>query len=103
MALQLPLTVAVAAHYHAAPGSPRLVLFDELFAGVDERGRRDSFKVLDALRLDLMVTSESEWCTYPEVPGIAIHQIQGDKNDPAVTSTRWVWNGVGLQEQEALL
>lgn len=44
-----------------------------------------------------MVTSDHEWCTYGELPGIAVHQLLPGGNDDAVTSARFVWNGVDLE------
>ena len=35
IALHLPLFAAVAAHYHAVPEAPRIILLDEVFVGVD--------------------------------------------------------------------
>ncbi|MFE8013944.1 TIGR02680 family protein [Streptomyces antibioticus] len=93
IALHLPLFAAVAAHYEAVPSAPRLILLDEVFVGVDSVNRGQVFALLTALDLDLMITSDHEWCTYGELPGIAIHQLLTDGDDDAVTSARFVWNG----------
>ncbi|MGW1682044.1 TIGR02680 family protein [Saccharopolyspora sp. NPDC002376] len=96
IALHLPLFAAVAAHYEAAPEAPRLILLDEVFVGVDSTNRGQVFALLSALDLDLMLTSDHEWCTYAELSGIAIHQlITGDDGD-AVTTARFTWNGHDL-------
>ncbi|QUH00164.1 TIGR02680 family protein [Saccharopolyspora erythraea] len=96
IALHLPLFAAVAAHYEAAPEAPRLILLDEVFVGVDSINRGQVFALLSALDLDLMLTSDHEWCTYAELSGIAIHQlITGDDSD-AVTTARFTWNGHDL-------
>ncbi|MFE3263599.1 TIGR02680 family protein [Streptomyces sp. NPDC059215] len=97
IALHLPLFAAVAAHYEAVPLAPRPILLDEVFVGVDTVNRGQVFALLTALDLDLMVTSDHEWCTYAELPGIAVHQLLTDGNDDAVTSARFVWNGTDLE------
>ncbi|MEV0276387.1 TIGR02680 family protein [Streptomyces sp. NPDC050610] len=105
IALHLPLFAAVAAHYHAVPRAPRLILLDEVFVGVDATNRGQVFDLLRALDLDLMLTSDHEWCTYRELDGIAVHQlITGDGGgdagdagaDEAVTTARFVWDGAEL-------
>lgn len=97
IALHLPLFAAVAAHYQAVPEAPRLILLDEVFVGVDSSNRGQVFALLSALDLDLVLTSDHEWCTYRELDGIAIHQlITGTDADDAVTTARFVWNGHDL-------
>ena len=97
IALHLPLFAAVAAHYHATRQAPRLILLDEVFVGVDSSNRGQVFALLSALDLDLVLTSDHEWCTYRELDGIAIHQlITGTDADDAVTTARFVWNGHDL-------
>ncbi|MDW8804701.1 TIGR02680 family protein [Streptomyces scabiei] len=97
IALHLPLFAAVAAHYEAVPLAPRPILLDEVFVGVDTVNRGQVFALLTALDLDLMITSDHEWCTYGELPGIAVHQLLTDGYDDAVTSARFVWNGADLE------
>lgn len=97
IALHLPLFAAIAAHYQAVPEAPRVILLDEVFVGVDSNNRGQVFELLSALDLDLMLTSDHEWCTYQELSGIAIHQlITGGDGDDAVTTARFVWNGHDL-------
>lgn len=103
IALHLPLFAAVAAHYEAVPGAPRPILLDEVFVGVDTANRGQVFALLAALDLDLVLTSDHEWCTYAELDGIAIHQLvvgSGDGDD-AVTSVRFTWDGRGLHAADA--
>lgn len=97
IALHLPLFAAVAAHYEDVPLAPRPILLDEVFVGVDTVNRGQIFALLTALDLDLMITSDHEWCTYGELPGIAVHQLVTDGDDDAVTSARFVWNGTDLE------
>ncbi|MFI9451542.1 TIGR02680 family protein [Amycolatopsis sp. NPDC052450] len=101
IALHLPLFAAVAAHYQAAPEAPRVILLDEVFVGVDTTNRGQVFGLLSALDLDLMLTSDHEWCTYAELGGVGIHQlITGGDGDDAVTTARFTWNGHDLLPAE---
>jgi hypothetical protein len=98
----LPLFAAVAAHYQAAPAGPRVILLDEVFVGVDSANRGQVFALLSALDLDLMLTSDHEWCTYTELSGISIHQlITGDDGDDAVTTALFTWNGHELMPADS--
>ncbi|MGW2825775.1 TIGR02680 family protein [Streptomyces sp. NPDC001443] len=99
IALHLPLFAAVAAHYEDVPLAPRPILLDEVFVGVDTVNRGQVFALLTALDLDLMITSDHEWGTYRELPGIAVHQLLTDRDDEAVTSARFVWNGTSMEAQ----
>lgn len=101
IALHLPLFAAVAAHYQVAPEAPRVILLDEVFVGVDSANRGQVFALLSALDLDLVLTSDHEWCTYAELSGIGIHQlITGSDGDDAVTTARFTWNGRDLVPDE---
>ncbi|MFB8004797.1 TIGR02680 family protein [Nocardia sp. NPDC056000] len=98
IALHLPLFAAVAAHYQTVPQAPRLILLDEVFVGVDTTNRGQIFALLSDLDLDLVLTSDHEWCTYAELSGIAIHQIITGDGDDAVTTARFTWDGRELLE-----
>ena len=100
IALHLPLFAAVAAHYQAVAGAPRVILLDEVFVGVDSVNRGQVFALLSALDLDLVLTSDHEWCTYRELDGIAIHQLISGGGDDAVTTARFVWDGVEVVDEE---
>ena len=96
IALHLPLFAAVAAHYQTMPEAPRIILLDEVFVGVDSANRGQVFGLLAALDLDLMLTSDHEWCTYAELTGIGIHQLITGDGDDAVTTARFTWTGHDL-------
>jgi uncharacterized protein (TIGR02680 family) len=100
VALHLPLFAAVAAHYQAVPQAPRLILLDEVFVGVDSTNRGQVFGLLSSLGLDLVLTSDHEWCTYRELDGIAVHQLITGDDDDAVTTARFVWTGTDLLTDE---
>lgn len=97
IALHLPMIASVAAHYAGEADRlsvcPRLILLDELFAGVDSANRSQLFGTLTAWDLDAVFTSDHEWCQYSTLDGIAIHHLHpGEANEP-VTSTRFTWDG----------
>ncbi|SNS06335.1 TIGR02680 family protein [Actinomadura mexicana] len=104
IALHLPLFAAVAAHYQTDPRCPRFILLDEVFVGVDTANRGQVFDLLVRLGLDMVLTSDHEWCDYQELDGIAIHQLitgaDGDGDD-AVTTARFVWDGHRTEAGEA--
>jgi uncharacterized protein (TIGR02680 family) len=100
IALHLPLFAAAAAHYRAAPRAPRLILLDEVFVGVDDANRGQLLDLLVKFDLDMVLTSDHEWCTYRELDGIAIHQLIAGDDDEAVTTVRFVWDGTGLREAD---
>ncbi len=97
IALHLPMIASVAAHYAGAEGRPsvcpRLILLDELFAGVDTANRAQLFGTLSAWDLDAVFTSDHEWCQYATLDGIAIHHLHPGRADEPVTSTRFTWDG----------
>ncbi|SDH10930.1 TIGR02680 family protein [Pseudonocardia oroxyli] len=100
IALHLPLFAAVAAHYESVPRGPRVILLDEVFVGVDEVNRGQVFALLASLDLDLVLTSDHEWCAYSELDGIAVHQLVTSEDDDAVTTARFVWDGEDWLESE---
>jgi hypothetical protein len=101
--LHLPLFAAAASYCDSAgvkatapdgrkvPGAPRLILLDEVFAGVDEDNRGDLFELIRILDLDLVATSESEQGFYRQIDGLTIYQLV--KGDDAVLGTRTIWDG----------
>lgn len=94
IALTLPQLAAAAAHYRSADKtSPRLILLDEAFVGVDKNMRAKCMDLLRVFDLDVVMTSESEWGCYPTVPAIAIYQLSAREGVDAVYAARWVWNG----------
>jgi hypothetical protein len=97
IALHLPMMASVAAHYadeHGGPaGCPRLILLDELFAGVDPANRAQLFGTFTAWDLDAVLTSDHEWCQYASLDGIAIHHLHPAQDGEPVTTTRFTWDG----------
>jgi len=97
IALHLPMLASIAAHYAGNDGEqaacPRLVLLDELFAGVDAANRAQLFGTFTDWDLDAVFTSDHEWCQYATLDGIAIHQLHPPATGQPVTSTRFWWDG----------
>jgi uncharacterized protein (TIGR02680 family) len=96
IALHLPMIASVAAHYAnegRSSGCPRLILLDELFAGVDTANRAQLFGTFSTWDLDAVFTSDHEWCQYASLDGIAIHHLHPPIGDEPVTSTRFTWDG----------
>jgi uncharacterized protein (TIGR02680 family) len=97
IALHLPMIASVAAHYANEKGEPsrcpRLILLDELFAGVDTANRTQLFGTFTTWDLDAVFTSDHEWCQYETLDGIAIHHLHPPAGDEPVTSTRFTWDG----------
>jgi uncharacterized protein (TIGR02680 family) len=91
----LPLFAAASSYYASAGNvhSPRLVMLDEAFAGVDDDARAKCLGLLTAFDLDVVMTSEREWGCYPEVPGLAIAQLARVDDVPAVLVSHWEWDG----------
>jgi len=97
VALHLPMLASIAAHYTGPDGEPgtgpRLILLDELFAGVDAANRSQLFGTFTEWDLDAVFTSDHEWCQYATLDGIAIHHLHGGGEGEPVTSTRFTWDG----------
>ncbi len=93
VALTMPQFAAAAAHYHASPNAPRLILLDEAFVGIDSDMRRHCLGLLAAFDLDVVMTSEREWGCYDTVPSLAIYQLASAPSGGCIAATRYVWDG----------
>ena len=97
IALHLPMLASIAAHYADENGRPlecpRLILLDELFAGVDAANRAMLFGTFTAWDLDAVFTSDHEWCQYATLDGIAIHHLHPPHGNDPLVSTRFTWDG----------
>ena len=97
VSLHLPLFAAASAYYRgAAVDCPRLVVLDEVFAGVDDELRGQLFELLVAFDLDLLATSERETGTHRELDGIAVYQLVNYEGMPWVLALRSIWTGEEL-------
>ena len=95
LGLTVPLFAAVASFYSQSgyAHAPRLVLLDEAFAGIDSAARAHCMGLIREFDLDFVITSESEWACYAELPGVSICQLQRREGIDAVFVSRWTWNG----------
>jgi uncharacterized protein (TIGR02680 family) len=95
LGLTVPLFAAVASYYSQSsyPHSPRLVLLDEVFAGIDDAARAHCMGLIREFDLDFVVTSEREWGCYAELPGVSICQLLRQEGIDAVHVSRWTWDG----------
>jgi hypothetical protein len=103
--LHLPLFAAAATYCDSAgvraadvdgqdvPGCPRLIVLDEVFAGVDEDNRGALFDIVRTLDLDMVATSESEQGFYPQLDGVAVYHLVSSDALGCVLATRTIWDG----------
>ena len=105
IALTLPQMAAAAAYYRTAdPLAPRLILMDEVFAGISTNNRAACMELLAAFELDVVMTSESEWGCYATVPQLAICQLTRMPDLAAIDNTVFVWTGterVGMEQSKS--
>ncbi|MFT0534455.1 TIGR02680 family protein [Castellaniella hirudinis] len=93
LGLTVPLFAAVSSFYAQSPLAPRLVLLDEVFAGIDDDARAHCWALIREFDLDFVITSEREWACSAELPGVAIAQLQRHEEIDAVHVSRWAWDG----------
>jgi uncharacterized protein (TIGR02680 family) len=95
--LHLPLFAAAAAYYHAASvACPRLIVLDEIFAGVDDELRGQLFELIVNFDLDLLATSERETGTHSELDGVSVYQLVAYEGASWILALRSMWNGERL-------
>lgn len=91
--LHLPLFAAMAAHYHTSRNAPRLIVLDEVFAGIDRGTRGQLMGLLVELDLDALLTSHEEWGFYRELDGISTYHLIREPEVPGVLAEWFVWDG----------
>jgi uncharacterized protein (TIGR02680 family) len=102
LGLTVPLFAAVSSYYtqESYAHAPRLVLLDEVFAGIDDAARAHCWALIREFDLDFVVTSEREWACSAELPGVAIAQLQRREGIDAVHVSRWTWDGRVKQRED---
>jgi uncharacterized protein YPO0396 len=88
--LLLPLIAAVSARLSSADRSaPRLVGFDEAFAGVDDRNAAEIYGLLSELGFCWIMATEKAAGLGPEVRGSATYEMLTDGDTVAPTLSLW--------------
>lgn len=102
LGLTIPLFAAVASFYSQSgyEHTPRLMLLDEAFAGIDDTARAHCMGLIREFDLDFVITSEREWACYAALPGVAICQLQRREGIDAVYVSRWNWDGRARRRDE---
>lgn len=90
--LLLPLVCAVHARLStASPHAPRLIGFDEAFAGVDDQNAAEIFGVLNKIELDWVMATEKATLYGSHVDGCVTYEFLSDGRQVVPTAT--VWDG----------
>lgn len=92
--LHLPLFAAAAAFFQsAAPTSPRLIMLDEAFAGIDPTTRGQLMGILSEFDLDFVMTSYEEWGFYEELDGLSTYHLSREQGLRGVLAEWFLWDG----------
>ncbi|MBW3654496.1 MAG: TIGR02680 family protein [Gemmatimonadetes bacterium] len=95
--LLLPLIAAVSARLSSADrAAPRLVGFDEAFAGVDDRNAAEIYGLLSELGFCWIMATEKATGLGPEVRGSATYEMLTDGDTVAPTLS--IWDGARRYE-----
>lgn len=102
LGLTVPRFAAVASFYSQGGYAlaPRLVLLDEAFAGIDSSARAHCMALIREFDLDFVMTSESEWACYADLPGVSICHLQKREGIDAVGVSRWTWDGRARRRED---
>lgn len=88
--LLLPLVCAVHARLStASPLAPRLIGFDEAFAGVDDQNAAEIFGVLNKIGLDWVMATEKATLYGSHVTGCVTYEFLSDGKQVVPTATIW--------------
>ncbi len=95
LALMLPLAAAAAARYQLArPDAPRLIAFDEAFAGVDPQNVEEALRFLQRFGFSWVMASERLWGVGSVLPAAATYEILRRGN--VVGALPFFWDGTQL-------
>lgn len=90
--LILPLIAAVHGRLSiAAPDAPRMVGFDEAFAGVDDQNAAQIYALLDRVGLNWVMATEKATHYGPHITGVVTYEFLNDGRDVAPIAS--VWDG----------
>ncbi|MCM2321808.1 MAG: TIGR02680 family protein [Oligoflexia bacterium] len=97
--LHLPLFAAAAAFFESAsPSSPRLILLDEAFAGIDPTIRGQLMTILSEFDLDFVMTSYEEWGFYAELDGLSTYHLSRETGLRGVLAEWFLWDGKSMRD-----
>ena len=92
--LHMPLFAAVAAFYDSArKNSLRLLVLDEVFAGIDKQMRASLMELLVHFDLDFIMTSHEEWGFYKVLDGLSTYELERISERKGVLATLYLWDG----------
>ena len=95
IAMYIPLFAGINAKFNAARSdAPRVIALDEAFAGVDDANIEDSFRILEELDLDYILTSQILWGDYHTVKSLAISELHHLPGSDVISIMRFKWDGV---------
>jgi uncharacterized protein YPO0396 len=101
------LFAAIGARFDALGTSvPRLIGLDEAFAGMDAPNISALYKVMTALELSWIATSERRIDLSTSLPAAATYQLfraTSASGDDGVSSLAFLWNGVSQMDARGLL
>jgi energy-coupling factor transporter ATP-binding protein EcfA2 len=101
------LFAAIGARFDALGASvPRLIGLDEAFAGMDAPNISALYKVMTALELSWIATSERRIDLSTALPAAATYQLfraTSANGDDGVSSLAFLWNGVSQMDARGLL
>lgn len=101
--LLLPLIAAVYARLvAAAPSAPRLIGFDEAFAGLDDTNAAEIYTLLAKLQMSWIMATEKATNYGPHLPGAVTYEFINDGQDVAPTASVWDGRVRHTFEQEEL-
>ena len=95
IAMYIPLFAGINAKFNAARSdAPRIIALDEAFAGVDDANIEDSFRILEELDLDYILTSQILWGDYKTINSLAISELHHLPESDVISVMRFKWDGV---------
>lgn len=94
IAMYIPLFAGINAKFNSAKkDAPRVVALDEAFAGVDDLNIEDSFRILEELNLDYILTSQILWGDYSTIKSLSICELHHLSGTDVVSVLRYKWDG----------
>lgn len=94
IAMYIPLFAGINAKFNSAKkDAPRIVALDEAFAGVDDLNIEDSFRILEELNLDYILTSQILWGDYSTIKSLSICELHHLSGANVVSVLRYKWDG----------